>query len=64
VFEREAITKMLCFKLFDQLSYLKPFLVLLNYWPERVDGISKDNLTIMSSDILMDTEIVKNLRKI
>jgi hypothetical protein len=64
VFERDAMTKMLVFKMRDQLQYLKPFLVLMGYWPERIEGIGKKNETIMGSDITMDPLIVMVLRRI
>lgn len=64
VFQRDAITKMLVFKMKDHLEYLKPFLVLMGYWPDRIDGIGKNNKTIIGSDIPMDPEIVMLLRRI
>ena len=64
VFEHKALTRMLVFKLQDQLYILKPFLLLLNYWPERIEGIGEDNLTIRSSDVMMDMRVVDVLRKI
>ena len=64
VFDHKALTRMLAFKLYDQLHILKPFLMLLNYWPERIDNIGTSNLTIRSSDVIMDMRIVDVLRKI
>ena len=64
VFERDAITKMLVFKMKDQLQYLKPFLVLMGYWPDKVEGIGKKNETIIGSDISMDPMIITILRRI
>jgi len=64
VFDRDAMTKMLVFKMKEQLQYLKPFLVLMGYWPEKVEGIGKKNETIMGSDISMDPRIVMVLRRI
>lgn len=64
VFEHRALTRMLVFKLYDHLHILKPFLMLLNYWPERVENIGPENETIMSSDVIMDMRIVDVLRKI
>lgn len=57
VFERDAITQMLAHKCRNHLPFLKPFLILLNFWPERLGGI-------IGSDISMDTELVERLRKI
>ena len=64
VFDSEALTRMLTFKLYDYLEYLKPFLMLLNYWPEIVTGIGLRNETIRSTDVMMDRQIVDALRKI
>lgn len=62
VFEPVAGTRMLIYKLKDQLQYLKPFLVFLNYWPERLENI--DGIEVQSSDVPLDTNIVKVLRGI
>jgi hypothetical protein len=64
VFEHKALTRMLTFKLYDQLHILKPFLMLLNYWPELVEGIGTNNETIRTNEIVMDMRIVDVLRKI
>ena len=64
VFEHEALTRMLVFKLYDHLRILKPFLMLLNYWPDRVENIGSSNETIRSNDIVMDMKIVEVLRNI
>jgi len=57
-------TRMLFFKLDNQLHLLKPFIVLLGHMPDVVRGIGIENKTIISSDIPMDEKIVKILRKI
>lgn len=64
VFEPEALTRMLTFKLYDYLEYLKPFLLLLNYWPETIYGIGQRNETVRSTDVMMDRQIMDVLRKI
>jgi hypothetical protein len=64
VFEHKALTRMLTFKLYDQLHILKPFLMLLNYWPDIVDNIGEDSKTIRTSDVIMDMKVVDILRKI
>jgi hypothetical protein len=38
--------------------------MLMNYWPERVENIGADNVTILSSDVIMDMRVVDVLRKI
>ncbi len=55
-------TRMLFYKLDQHYSYLKPFLVLLNYMPDKVI-ISADRI-IYSSDIAMNQHIIDVLRKI
>jgi len=64
VFEHEAATRMLCFKLINYLPYLKPFLVFLNYWPQQVEGLGAEDLVIRSEEVESDENIVVTLRKI
>jgi hypothetical protein len=64
VFEARACTRMLCYRLYEYLDYLKPFLVFLNYWPEKIDPIGINKEVILDSDINMDENIIKVLRKI
>ena len=61
VFEGTACTSMLAHKLKLYLPYLKPFLVLLSRWPDKIDGVHP---AIVGSDISMDQKIVDALRKI
>lgn len=58
----EATTKMLFYKLKGQLKFIKPFLILIGRMPEIVHGLSDG--VIRTSDIPMDENIVKILRKI
>jgi len=62
VFDHAAMTRMLVFKLYDYLEYLKPFLILINYWPDIIEGINDD--PIVGTDISMDMILVEKLRKI
>jgi hypothetical protein len=64
LFGIDASTRMLFFKLKEYYPLLKPFLVFLNYCPDRVSGIGIDNKTIYTSDVQMDPIIVEALRKI
>lgn len=64
VFEHEACTKMLSFKLINYLPYLKPFLEFLNYWPNRIEGLGAEDLVITTEEVESDEIIVKTLRKI
>ena len=60
VFYPTAATRMLVLKLMDYLEVLKPFLVYLNYWPERIN-INEE--TIRDSEIALDQKIVDLLRE-
>ena len=62
VFEGEAMTKMLVFKLQNYLEYLKPFLMLIARWPEYIEGVFEEIL--IGTDISMDMNLVDRLRKI
>ena len=62
VFEYKALTNMLVFKLQDYLDYVKPFLILINYWPDRIEGGFET--PIIGTDVSMDMELVEKLRKI
>ena len=66
VFEPRACTRMLVLKLYNYLEVLKPFLLLLNYWPDRIDNISIDNKTIniKEDEIPLDLHVAGILRKI
>lgn len=59
-----ATTRMLFFKLKGYYSFLKPFLVFLNYCPDKVENIGIEGKNIITSDISMDANIVNLLRKI
>lgn len=61
VFESRAAINILCLTLRDFLPELKPFLVFLNFWPEKIEIIDPP---LPGSDIQMDPGIVEVLRKI
>ena len=60
VFYHVAATKMLVFKLDDYLDYLKPFLMYLSFWPNRIEI---DNKIILSSEVGQDQNIIEQLRE-
>lgn len=62
VFDREAATRMLAFKLDEYLHYLKPFLVMMGYWPRTIDGINGVNIDC--NGVPQDQGVVERLRKI
>lgn len=59
-----AATRMLFFKLQEYLPILKPFLILLNRLPERVDGVGSVGNDIRTVDIVADQHVVDILRSI
>ena len=64
LFGTEATTRLLFFKLKGFYHCLKPFLMFLNYLPERVVNIGLEGKNILTSDIIMDPIIVNALREI
>lgn len=56
VFEHRALTRMLVFSLSEYIRFLKPFLLLMNYWPEDSD--------MKLNAVVMDSHIINILRKI
>lgn len=55
-------TRMLFLKLETKWGLLKPFLISIDFLPDRVNGVSTYP-TIITSDITMDQKIVNLLRK-
>lgn len=62
VFGVEAATKLLFLKMDNYGSYLKPFLLLLNFLPDVIYNVEGRN--IITSEIVMDQNIVEKLRQI
>lgn len=62
VFGVEAATKLLFLKMDNYGSYLKPFLLLLNFLPDVIYNV--DGRSIITSEIVMDQRIVEKLRQI
>ena len=62
VFENEGCTRMLFYKLRGSLSVITPFLLLLKRLPREV--LDRDNKIIYTTDIAMDQDVIKVLRKI
>ena len=61
-FENEGCTRMLFYKLRSSLSVITPFLLLLKRLPREV--LDQDNKIIHTTDITMDQDVIKVLRKI
>ena len=62
VFENEGCTRMLFYKLRSSLPVITPFLLLLKRLPREV--LDQDNKIIYTTDIAMDQDVIKVLRKI
>jgi hypothetical protein len=62
VFVPEAATRMMCLKLVDELDMVKPFLLLLGYWPDKI--VNVNGVTISDSDIPLDNNIIRILRRL
>ncbi len=60
----EAATRMLFMKLEGYHTYLKPFVVLLGFMPDKISNIGYENRTYYSADIPMDRHIINVLRNI
>jgi uncharacterized protein (DUF1919 family) len=61
-FGNTVLCKILLLKLRSQMQYLKPFLVALNYLPEKIYNVG-DEFVIHTDDIPMDSRIVNRLRE-
>lgn len=55
-------TNMLFFKLREYQSLLKPFIILLNYLPDKIYGIEEK--PIYTSEIAMDQNVINILRRV
>jgi hypothetical protein len=64
VFDSQAITKMLFFKLEGFHEYLKPFLVWLRRLPDEIPNYSSKRPTLNTAEISMNEVIVETLRNI
>jgi len=61
-FEPRAMTRMLFLKLWDYMDYLKPFLIMLNFWTTNVGEVNGKR--VIDSEVSLNSEIVASLRKI
>ena len=64
LFGVKAATRMLFLKCRGQERILVPFLIALNNLPNIVENIGIDNITIHTSDVILDENVVKILRNI
>jgi hypothetical protein len=64
VFDSQAVTKMLFYKLEGFHEYLKPFLVWLRRLPDEIPNYSSKRPTLSTAEISMNESIVETLRKI
>jgi hypothetical protein len=64
VFHHKACTRMLVYKLVGYHHYLKPFLIYLSYWPEKIEAVGINKEVVNVHDIPLDEYIVHKLRKL
>jgi len=64
VFEHRMLTRMLAYKLYDYMEYLKTFLLFLSYWPTRIDNIGMHDEIILDGDVSIDESIATALRNV
>jgi hypothetical protein len=64
VFENEAMTRMLFYRLFEYLEFLKPFLELLNRLPPTVHGVGPEGFNVDTKIIESDPTIHATLSRI
>lgn len=62
VFENEACTRMIFFKVKKYMEHIAPFLVLLKRMPKTI--IDENNNIFYTSDIHLDEYVIEKLRKI
>lgn len=61
VFPSPIVCKLLCFKLYDKMEYIKPFLVLLNILPDVLYNVGNKKI-INTDEIPMNQHVVNVLR--
>lgn len=62
VFDPQALTRILGFKLGDHLHILKPFLDYLGYWPVTINGV--DGINIDCEGVPADSKVIDILRQL
>ena len=63
VFAPEHLCKILYLKVKKQMTYIKPFLILLNVLPEKIYNV-RDEAIISTDAIVMDENVIRVLRNI
>lgn len=63
VFKPEVLCRILCLKMENQLGYIKPFLMLINYWMDYIRNV-KINRSIDTTNIVMDQGMIDAVRGI
>ena len=64
VFEAEACTRMLAYRLKEFLPCLKPFLIYLSYWPDTIKPIGIHKEVVDCTGISIDDFVIHKLRKL
>jgi hypothetical protein len=64
VFGPQALPRILFLKMEKQMRFIKPFMLLLNIWPDIIWHVGKDGLSYHTDAIPMDQGIIDSLRKL
>lgn len=63
VFKPEPLCRILCLKMENQLGYIKPYLMLINFWVDFIRNV-KTNRSIDTDNIAMDPGMIDAVRMI
>jgi len=63
VFGAVSLPRILFLRMREYLEYVKPFLILLNAWPDYIRGVGKER-DFDTDQVALDSGIVEKLRKI
>ena len=64
VFGPHHLCRIVFLKMEKQLKYVKPFLILMDVLPERVNNIGKEGRNFITDEIEMDERLIEALRKL
>lgn len=64
VFDGDAMTRMLFYRLYEYLEFIKPFLELIGRLPEKVEGVGPEGINVDCDVIISDPTIEAILSKI
>ena len=64
VFESDYLTRMLCLKFYNDIEKIKPVLVLLGFWKNPIGPIGNRKEYIIDEEIISDSFIEEELKRI